>query len=43
MNHIENVYHAICGDKDIMSGEDIKKFVFHDSVVHEQTLNEYFD
>ena len=41
MNQIENVYHAICGDKDIMSGEDIKKFVFHDSVVHEQTLNEY--
>ena len=26
-----------------MNGEDIKKFVFHDSAVHEQTLNEYFD
>ena len=26
-----------------MSGEDIKKCVLHDLVVHEQTLNEYFD
>ena len=42
-SNLKNVFHAICGDKDIMSGEDIKKFVFHDSVVHEQTLNEYFD
>ena len=26
-----------------MSGEDNKKCVLHDLVVHEQTLNEYFD
>ena len=26
-----------------MTGENIKKFVFHDAVVHEQTLKEYFD
>ena len=26
-----------------MNWEDIKKSVLHDSVVHEQTLNEYFD
>ena len=43
MNQIENVFHAICGEKDTMSVEDIKKFVFHDSIVHEQTLNEYFN
>jgi len=41
-SNLKNVFHAICGDKEIMSGEDIKKFVFHDLVVHEQTLNEYF-
>ena len=39
-SNLKNVFHAICGDKDIMTGEDIKKFVFHDSLVHEQTLNE---
>ena len=42
-SNLKNVFHAICGDKDIMTGEDIKKFVFHDSIVHEQTLNEYFE
>ena len=42
-SNLKNVVHNICGDKVIMSGEDIKKFVFHDSAVHEQTLNEYFD
>ena len=42
-SNLKNVFHSICGDKDIMTGEDIKKFVFHDSVVHEQTLKEYFD
>jgi len=41
--NLKNVFHSICGDKEIMTGEDIKRFVFHDSVVHEQTLNEYFD
>ena len=42
-SNLKNVFHVVCGDKDTMTGEDIKKFVFHDSVVHEQTLNEYFD
>ncbi len=42
-SNLKNVFHTICGDRDIMTGEDIKKFVFHDAVVHEQTLNEYFD
>ena len=42
-SNLKNVFNALCGDKDMMSGEDIKKCVFHDSVVHEQTLNEYFD
>ena len=40
--NLKNVFHVVCGDKEVMTGEDIKKFVFHDSVVHEQTLNEYF-
>ena len=41
--NLKNVFHAICGDKNIMTGEDIKKFVFHDLIVKEQTLNEFFD
>ena len=42
-SNFKNIFHTISGDKVIMSGEDIKKFMFHDSAVHEQTLNEYFD
>ena len=42
-SNLKNVFHAICGDREIMTGEDIKKFVFHDSLVHEQTLKEFFD
>jgi calcium-dependent protein kinase len=42
-SNLKNVFHSICGDRDIMTGEDVKKFVFHDAEVHEQTLNEYFD
>jgi calcium-dependent protein kinase len=42
-SNLKNVFHAICGDREIMTGEDIKKFVFHDAIVHEHTLNEYFD
>ena len=41
--NLKNAFHAICGDKNIMTGEDIKKFVFHDLIVKEQTLKEYFD
>ena len=42
-SNLKNIFHAICGDKEVMNGEDIKKFVFHDSVVHEQTVKEYFE
>ena len=42
-SNLNNVFHTICGEKEIMTGEDIKKFVFHDSLVHEQTLNEFFE
>ena len=41
--NLKNVFNVLCSDKAMMSGEDIKKCVLHDSVVHEQTLNEYFD
>jgi calcium-dependent protein kinase len=42
-SNLHNVFHAICLDREIMTGEDIKKFVFHDSTIHEQTLNEFLD
>ena len=42
-SNLKNVFNSICGDKETMSGEDMKKFIFHDSVINEQTLNEYFD
>ena len=41
--NLKNAFQAICGDKNIMTGKDIKKFAFHDLIVKEQTLNEYFD
>ena len=39
-SNLKNVFNVLCGDKAMMSWEDIKKIVLHDSVVHEQTLNE---
>ena len=42
-SNLKNVFHSICGDKEKMSGEDMKKFVFHDAQVHEHTLTEYFN
>jgi Ca2+-binding EF-hand superfamily protein len=42
-SNLKNVFHAICGDKNLMSGEDIKKFIFHDAKINEQALKEYFD
>jgi len=42
-SNLKNVFHAICGDKDIMTGEDIKKFIFHDAQINDQALKEYFD
>jgi calcium-dependent protein kinase len=42
-SNLKNVFHAICGDREIMTGQDMKNFVFHDAVVHEHILNEYFD
>ena len=42
-SNLKNVFHIICGEKEIMTGQDIKRFVFHDSLIHESTLNEFFD
>ena len=42
-NNLKNVFPAICGVKEIMTAEDIKWFVFHDSLVNEQILKEYFN
>ena len=41
--NLKKVFNFICGDKDTMSGEDIKNFAFHDTIVREETLKEYFD
>jgi len=41
--NLKNIFHVICGDKEIMTGQDIKNFVFHDTIVREETLNEYFE
>ena len=41
--NVKNVFHAICGDKNLMSGEDIKRFVFHGAKVTDEALKEYFD
>ena len=41
--NVKNVFHAICGDKNLMSGEDIKRFVFHGAKIKEEALKEYFD
>ena len=41
--NLKNVFQVICGDKDFMNGQDIKNFVFHDAIVQEETLKEYFD
>ena len=42
-SNLKNVFQTICGDKEKMSGADIKNFIFHDSIVYEHTLNEYFE
>ena len=41
--NLKDVYHVICGDKQNMTGEDIKNFVFHDKIVRDETLKEYFE
>ncbi len=41
--NLRNVFHHVCGEKDVMTGEDIKKFVFHDEEVDENVLKEYFE
>ena len=41
--NVKNVFHAVCGDKNLMSGEDIKRFVFHGAKIKEEALKEYFD
>ena len=42
-SNLKNVFHTICGEKDTMTGEDIKKFIFHEAIVAQETLDEYFD
>ena len=42
-SNLKNVFHSITGDKDIMTGEDIKKFIFHDLKVQEKALREFFE
>ena len=42
-SNLRNAFHSISGNKETITGEDIKKFIFHDSVVEENTLKEYFD
>ncbi len=42
-SNLKNVFQIICGDKEKMSGQDIKNFIFHDSIVYEHTLKEYFE
>ena len=42
-SNLKNVFHAICGDKELMSGEDIKKFIFKETKINEQALKEFFD
>ena len=42
-SNLKNVFHTISGNKERMTGEDIKNFIFHDSTVNEDTLKEYFE
>ena len=42
-SNLKNVFYRITGDKETMSGGDIKNFIFHDSEIDNETLNEYFD
>ena len=41
--NLKNVFLSISGNKETISGADIKNFIFHDTTVHEDTLNEYFE
>ena len=42
-SNLKNAFHAISGNKETITGKDIKNFIFHDSKVHEDTLKEYFE
>ena len=42
-SNLKNVFHTISGNKEKISGEDIKNFIFHDSEIQEVTLKEYFE
>ena len=42
-SNLKNVFHTISGNKETICGEDIKKFIFHDTTVHEDTLKDYFE
>ena len=41
--NLKNVFYRITGNKETMSGEDIKNFIFHDSTIENETLKDYFD
>ena len=41
--NLKNVFITVCGDKDFMTAEDMKKFIFQDDVIPEQTLNDYYN
>jgi serine/threonine protein kinase len=42
-SNLKNAFHAISGNKETITGEDIKKFIFQDSEVDDNTLKEYFE
>jgi Ca2+-binding EF-hand superfamily protein len=42
-SNLKNAFHAISGNKETITGEDIKKFIFQDTAVEENTLKEYFE
>ena len=42
-SNLKNVFYTISGNKERITGEDIKNFIFHDSTIHKDTLKEYFE
>ena len=41
--NLKNVFNTISSNNNTMTGQDIKNFIFHDAIVREETLKEYFD
>ena len=42
-SNLKNAFHAISGNKETITGEDIKRFIFQNSEVDDNTLKEYFE